>query len=157
MTINIEKSLAIRTGLAVAMALAVLTPGMAQPAEPLKSDKVVAETQTKDHARMHHPRMHPSKTMMIKCQEMMADLKTQDGELLVLIAGMNAAPKEAKVDLMAAIVTKMGEQRAAMDTRMTEMHLAMMKHMHKGMESAPHHPKMKDMDKKPAESDKAKK
>ncbi len=87
--------------------------------------------------------------MMDRCQAMMTEMKAQDAELATQIAAMNSATPEAKVDLMAAIITKMAQQRTAMNTRMAEMHMDMMQHMPMGKGSMSHPPMMKGMDKKP--------
>jgi len=81
-------------------------------------------------------------------KEMMAEMKAQDAELTAQIARMNSATREAKLDLMAEILTKMVDQRTAMNARMEQMHGEMMKHMQMGMGTKSHHPKMKDMDTK---------
>ncbi|BDU73160.1 hypothetical protein METEAL_23340 [Mesoterricola silvestris] len=88
-----------------------------------------------------------SQMMQEHCKTMMAEMKAQDTELTALVARMNGASKEAKMDLMAEIVTKMSEQRVAMNDRMGQMHMEMMKHMQMG--TGPHHSMMKGMDKKP--------
>ena len=70
---------------------------------------------------------------------------------------MNRAEKDKKVDLMAAIVTDMEEQRISMDARKAkmdeEMMQHMMQHMQMGKESMSQCPMMKgmkDMDDKSA-------
>jgi hypothetical protein len=88
---------------------------------------------------------------------MMTQMKAQDADLTAQVARMNSASKEAKMDLMAEIITKMAEQRAAMNVQMGQMHLEMMKHMQMGMGSTPHHTMMKNMDKRPEDPTKDKK
>jgi hypothetical protein len=136
MNIRPTGNLAIRTGLALAMTLAVWSPALAQSAEPAK--KMTLAGKKMDHAQM----------MMDRCQGMMAEMKIQDAELTAQVARMNSASKESKVDLMAEIITKMVQQRTAMDAQMTQMQMEMMKQMQMGMGSKPHHPMMKGMDKK---------
>ncbi len=133
MTIQLYKNLAVRSGLVLAMALALGAPGMAQ---------------SMDNTKMDHSKMDHSKMKSDHMKEMMAEMKAQDAELTAQVARMNSASKEAKVDLMAEIVTKMVEQRTAMNARMEQMHGEMMKHMEMGMGSKPHHPKMNGMDMK---------
>ncbi len=133
MKIQPIKNLASRSGLAFAMAMALWTPGMAQ---------------STDHSKMDHSQMDHSKMKSDHMKEMMAEMKAQDAELTAQVARMNSASKEAKVDLLAEIVTKMVEQRTAMNARMEQMHGEMMKHMQMGMDSKPHPSKMKGMDKK---------
>jgi hypothetical protein len=85
-----------------------------------------------DHAQMAE--MH---------QKMAAEMKAQDAELDKLVAAMNSATGEKKVDAIAAIVSKLVEQRKAMHEKMGAMHEkmqgGMMKHdMMKGKpESSP--------------------
>jgi ethanolamine utilization protein EutQ (cupin superfamily) len=83
---------------------------------------------------------------------MKEDMKAQDSELTKQIAKMNRAPKDKKMNLMAAVITHMVEQRIAMDARKAkmeeEMMQHMMKHMQMGKESMAQCPMMKDMDDK---------
>jgi type II secretory pathway component PulM len=99
--------------------------------------------------------------MMERCQEMkeqkqkmMAEMKAQDAELTAQVAEMNSAPEDRKVGLMAAVVTKMVEQRITTDARKAkmeeEMMQHMMQHMQMGKESMSKCPMMKDMDEKSA-------
>ena len=85
-------------------------------------------------------------------EKLMADMEAQDAELAGEIATMNSAAEDKKLDLMAAIVTHMVEQRTAMDARMEKMQGGMMKHMMQhmqmGKESMSQCPMMKDMDEK---------
>jgi hypothetical protein len=94
--------------------------------------------------------------MMARCQEMMdqkqkmkADMKAQDAQLTEQIAKMNRAEKDKKMDLMAAVLTNMEEQRIAMDARKAKMEEEMMKHMMQhmqmGKESMSQCPMMKGM------------
>jgi hypothetical protein len=143
MTIQPNKNLAIRTGLALAMGLATWSPALAQSPEPAKAKKMTMEGKTTEHSKMEH-----SKKMMAHCQEMMADMKAQDAELAAQVASMNSAPAESRMELMAGIITKMVEHQAAMHARMAEMHMEMMKHMQMGEGAMAHHSMMKGMDKK---------
>ena len=52
---------------------------------------------------------------------MMSKLKEQEAELDKLVADMNSAPSDKKVDAIAAVVTKLVEQHKAMDERMQKM------------------------------------
>jgi hypothetical protein len=146
MTIQPNKNLAIRTGLALAMGLATWSPALAQSPEPAKAKKMTMEGKTMEHSKMEH-----SKKMMAHCQEMMADMKAQDAELAGQVASMNSAPAESRMEMMAGIITKMAEHQAAMHARMAEMHMEMMKHMQMGEGSMTHHSMMKDTDKKSGE------
>jgi predicted component of type VI protein secretion system len=94
--------------------------------------------------------------MMQQCQamkeqkaKMEADMKAQDVELTAQVAAMNSAPENQKLELMSAIVTRMVEQRTAMDARKAKMEEAMMQHMMQhvqlGKESMSQCPMMKGM------------
>ena len=100
--------------------------------------------------------MEQHKAMMQRCQTMMADMKAQDTELIAQVAKLNSAPKEQKVELLAAIVTDLVKQRAAMNARMQEMQGQMMM-MPMGKESMPEHPMMDAMGEKPADPSKEQK
>jgi hypothetical protein len=94
--------------------------------------------------------------MMERCQEMqdmkqkmMAEIEKQDAELTAQVAEMNTAPTDKKVDLIAAVITDLVEQRTAMHARMMkmqeEMMPHMMQHMQIGKESIANCPMMKGM------------
>lgn len=117
MTIQLNKNFTIRTGLALALALAIWSPSQAQSSEPAK-----AKNTKMDHSRMDHSQMEHSKMMMDHCQKMVADMKAQDAELAQLVARMNSAT-EAKVDRMAEIITHMAKQRADMNKTMGDFFL----------------------------------
>jgi len=133
-------NIAIRSSIALALALAIGLPSLSQAAEPqAKEGKVTMDGK-----------------MMARCQQMkeqkekmVAEMKTQDAELTTQVAAMNSAPDDKKVGLMATIVTHLVEQRAAMDEQMEKMHGEMMKHMMEhmkmGKESMSQCPMMKDM------------
>ena len=134
----------IRSCLAVALALAVWTPTQAQSAEPAEGQMMMGG------------KMMADTNMMQQCQAMkeqkaklMADMKAQDAELTAQVAKMNSAPENQKLGLMAAIVTRMVEQRMAMDARKAKMEEAMMphmmQHMQMGKESMSQCPMMKGM------------
>jgi len=71
--------------------------------------------------------------MMEMHQKMEAEMKTQDAELDRLVAQMNAATGDQKVDAIAAVVTKLVEQRKWMHSQMGGMHKDMMGHEMMGM------------------------
>jgi hypothetical protein len=87
-------------------------------------------------------------------QKMKEDMDAQDAQLTKQLAEMNGAREHKKMDLMAAILTQMVEQRITMDARMAKMDEEMMKHMMQHMQmgkgSMAQCPMMKDMDEKPA-------
>lgn len=92
------------------------------------------------------------KSMKDQQQKMMAEMKADDVELTAQIAKMNSAPKDKKVDLLAAVVTRMAEQRVAASVRMEKMHEAMAEHMMKHIQmdkgSMSDHPMTNGMDQK---------
>jgi len=141
MKIQLIENLATRSCLALAMTLAIWTPALSQSSDPAKAKKMTMEGKAMDHSKM----------MQEHCKAMMAEMKTQDAELTAQVARMNSASKESKLDLMAEIITKMTEQRTAMNAQMAKMHMEMMKHMEMCMGPMSHHSKMKDMDKKSEE------
>ena len=98
---------------------------------------------------MEGTKMEDCKEMMQQRRKMMEEMKAQDAELTELVATMNSAPEDKKVDLMANIITKMVEQRSAMTGQMEKMHMHtmqhMMQHMEKGKESMSQCPMMKGM------------
>jgi hypothetical protein len=147
MSIQLNKSLVLRAGLALTLPLALWTPALAQALEPAKAKPMAMEGKPMEHAQ----------GMQEQCKAMMAEMKAQDTELSALVARMNSAPKETKMDLLAEIITKMTEQRVAMNVRMGQMHTEMMKHMQMGMGAKPHHPMMKGMEQKPEATPKDKK
>ena len=89
--------------------------------------------------------MERCREMKEQKQKMMEDMKAQDAELTEQIAKMNSAPKDKKMSLMAAVITRMVEQRIIMDARKAKMEEEMMKHMQMGKESMSQCPMMKEM------------
>ena len=133
-------------GLAVALALAIWSPALLQSAEP-------AADKTPTEATM----MERCQAMMAQKQKMMADMKAQDAELTEQVAQMNSAPQDKKINLMAAVLTRMVEQRTNMNMRMEKMQEAMMQHMMQHMQmgkdsmsQCPMMQGMMGMNKKPA-------
>ena len=53
--------------------------------------------------------------------QMMSNCKDQDAELDKLVAEMNSAPADKKLDAVAAVLTKLVEQRKAMHEQMQNM------------------------------------
>jgi hypothetical protein len=97
--------------------------------------------------------------MMERCQDMMkqkeklaADIKDQDSQLTEKLAEMNRASEDKKTAMMAAILTRMVEQRITMDARkakMEEMMMqTMMQHMQMGKDSSSQCPMMRMTDMK---------
>jgi hypothetical protein len=133
----------IRSSLALALAfiMAIWSPGQSQSAEP-------AEVKNPVEAKM----MERCQEMKEQKQKMKEDMNAQDAQLTNQITKMNHTPKDKKINLMAAIITRMVEQRIAMDARKAkmeeEMMQHMMKHMQMGKESMAQCPMMKDLDDK---------
>lgn len=143
MNILIRSSLA----LALALALVIWSPVQSQSAEP-------AEGKMMTEAKM----MAQCQEMKEQKQKMKEDMKAQDAELTKQIAKMNNSPQDKKMDLMAAVITHMVEQRIAMDARKAkmeeEMMQHMMQHMQMGKESMSKCPMMKEMDEKSSDDHK---
>jgi hypothetical protein len=82
-------------------------------------------------------------------QKLNEDTAAQDIELAEQVAAMNSAADDKKSRHIAAVVTKMAEQRAVMNARSVKMHDEMMKHllqhMQTGTESVSHCPMIKGM------------
>jgi hypothetical protein len=85
---------------------------------------IVAEdagkTETTDQKQEQSSKMMGMKSMMGKGQ-MMSNWKDQDAELDKLVAEMNSASADKKLDAIAAVVTKLVEQRKAMHEQMQKM------------------------------------
>jgi len=113
--------------LAVTAGLLLITSAVAQMQQKTEMHKhpAMQQTQTPKGGQM----MEQCKVMMESHQNMQAEMKTMDAELDKLVAGMNAAPPDKKVDATAAAVTKMAEQRQMMRDKMERMHRSMMQHM----------------------------
>ena len=60
---------------------------------------------------------------------MQADMKAMDDELDALVVKMNQASGSDKTDAMAAVITKMAQQRQMMDQKMAAMQTSMMQGM----------------------------
>lgn len=131
------RNLSIRSCLAMTLVLTVWSPLQSQTAESTKAKKVESKKTQHDHSMMEHR------------HAMMAEMKAEDDDLIALVAKMNSAPAVEKLDLVAAIVTHLVEQRAAMDARMEKMHGEMMKPMmhHKRMDKKSGHSTMNGTEK----------
>ena len=152
-------SLLIRTSFALALAMASWLPIAATAAdEPMKPMKG-GEHQTMDGKMMMGDKMMTDSTnaamsddmsqqppmtkakMMAACQKMKEqkqkmkeDMTVQGAQLTEQIAEMNRAPADQKMDLMAAILTRMEAQEITMDARKAKMEEAMMQHMMQHMQ-----------------------
>lgn len=102
------------------------TPGQAisgRSAEPAQG-KTITEVKM----------MERCQAMKEQKQKMKEDMKAQDAQLTEQLAQMNRAPEDKKMDLMAALITHMVEQRITMDARKAKMDEEMMKHMMQHMQ-----------------------
>ena len=109
---------------------------------------IVAEdagkTETTDQKQGQRSGMMGMKCMMGKGQ-MMSNWKEQDAEFDKLVTEMNNAPVDKKLDAVAAVVTKLVEQRKAMHEQMQKMMSANEKEaigmcrMMMGMDMGGHH------------------
>jgi hypothetical protein len=131
-----HRNLLLRSGLTLALVLAVFSPVQSQSAEPAEGKEMTEHCQA----------------MMGKKKMMMADMKAQDAELTEQLAKMNSAPDDKKVGMMAGVVTRMAEQRMATNASMASMRDGMMQHMMEHMkmggESMGSCPMMMGMDEK---------
>src|SRR5664279_1629272 len=138
MRIQTNTTFAIRSSLALALALAICSPVHAQSPEPTEGRTMTAATM-----------MERCQKMKQQKQDMKDDIKAQDAQLTEQLANMNRAPEDQKTGIMAAVLTHMVEQRIAMDARKAQMEEAMMQHMMQhmqmGKESMSQCPMMKDM------------
>lgn len=106
-------------GLAGVMALGIWSSVQAQAANP--NEEMYRSEGAKEDAQMMESSPSEMPAGMAQKQDMMAKMRAQDTELAELTAQMNAAPADQKVDLMAALITKMVEQRAGMHAHMEMM------------------------------------
>jgi len=79
-----------------------------------------SKTETTDQKQEQSSDTTGMKGMMGKGQ-MMSNWKDQDAELDKLVAEMNSAPADKKLDAVAAVVAKLVEQRKAMHEQMQKM------------------------------------
>ena len=75
------------------------------------------------------------KSLQAHKQQMLAETKAQDAALSEQVAQMNSAADDKKLGLLAALVTRMAEQRIARNAHMATMSDDMMKHMVKHMQA----------------------
>jgi hypothetical protein len=136
--------LVICSSLTLALALAIWSPVQAQTAQPTEGKKMMEGKQM-----MPGKMMESCQAMKEQKEKMMADMKAQDAALTEEVAQMNRAPDNAKMSLMATVITHMQEQRTVMNARKAKMDEAMMQHMMQhmqmGQESMAQCPMMKGM------------
>jgi hypothetical protein len=88
--------------------------------------KPAAADQTKEEGSQGMGMMDENKGMMMgmkmgQMMSIMSNWKDQDAELDKLVAEMNSAPVDKKLDTVAAALTKMVEQRKALHEQMQKM------------------------------------
>ena len=123
MTRHTITDLAIRSSLALALILAFGSAVRADPAAPA-AEMPMAADQMQEHC----------KSMMEHKNSMAADMKAQDDALTEMVAKMNRASGAEQMPLMAAVITRMVEQRVARNAHMAAMNEEMMQHMTQHME-----------------------
>jgi hypothetical protein len=131
----------IHSSLALAVAVALWLPIQVRSAEPadgktMMGGKMMSETNM----------MPRSKAMQEQRAKMMVDMKAQDAQLAGQIYEMNHASADKKLDLMAAIVTRMAAQRTDMNARMETMHEAMVKNTQMDQDNMSSDPMMQGID-----------
>jgi len=129
----------IHSGLVLALGLAAGYPVHAQVAGGAMDKGMM----------MQGPMMSHQGSMGNHWKTMIDEMKAQDASLAELVDQMNSAKNDAKTDLIAAVVTRLVEQRRGMTLRMERMHQDMMQNGKMGKGAMPHHPKMQNMGKKP--------
>jgi hypothetical protein len=102
-----------RTHLLIAL-IAAATPFAAVVAEDTTKPEASPQTKEQTSCCMGMTAMNMGKGM----GNMMSNSKDRDTELDKLVADMNSAASDKKVDAIAAVVTKLVEQRKAMRERM---------------------------------------
>ena len=129
----------VRYSLTLAAVLAICTTIPAQISTPPESKMMMKGGKMENH-----------RAMMQQHQAMMAEMKAQEAELATKVAEMNSAPADKKLNLLAAIVTRLVEQRTAMAARMGTMQGEMMNCLGDSMPMDPKspmpHPMMKGME-----------
>jgi hypothetical protein len=81
---------------------------------------IIAENSSKTETTEQKQEQMGMKGMMGK-GEMVSNWKEQDAELDKLVTEMNSAPVDKKLDAVAAVLTKLVEQRKAMHEQMQKM------------------------------------
>jgi hypothetical protein len=79
--------------------------------------------------------MSGCEAMMKKHEAMQKQMGEMDAKLQTLVGEMNGAQGSAKIDKMAAVITEIVAQRAAMQKQMAELQPEMMHHMMEHMQS----------------------
>ncbi|MFC1766261.1 hypothetical protein ACFL6U_29820 [Planctomycetota bacterium] len=113
-----NRNLIIGSSLTLVLILVIWSPVQSQLAEPIESKTMVGA-----------PIMECCQGMKAQKQIVYEEMKAQDTELTEQVAKMNSAPADKKMDLMAAVITRMVEQRMTMGARKEKIQEEMMQHM----------------------------
>ena len=104
----------------LAIFVAVALPLAAITAEDSSKTEATDQKQEQGSDMKDMKDMKEMKGMMGKCQ-MMSNLKDQDADVDKLVAEMNNAPADKKLDTVVAVLNKLVEQRKAMHEQMEKM------------------------------------
>jgi len=137
---NILNSI-IRSSLILALVSAIWSSVQVRSAESadgktITGEKMISETNM----------MSREQAVQEQRKKMMTDIEVQDAHLAGQIYEMNHAAADKKLDLMAAIVTRMAAQRTDMNARMKTMHEAMVKNTEMDQENMSPDPPMQGID-----------
>lgn len=122
-------SRAISASVGVCVAILLSTPMMAVSSQQPSEQQPAAKSQADMSAKCTE--------MMAQHDKMMAEMKSADERLDGLVAKMDAASEQEKVDATAAVVSELVAQRKTMRERMMGMHQKMMGHMAEHMQAGP--------------------
>ncbi len=119
--------------LAIGGLIAVTQPALAQ--SPASATPAAPVAQMQDHQEHQAAAGQTAdgkaqETQMMDMQKMMADMKAADATLDALVTRMNTAKGNAKVDVIAELLTTMVQQQRTMHDGMMQMHGQMMMQMH---------------------------
>jgi hypothetical protein len=133
-----------------ALALALVVGAWASSQTPSQNPSQTPSTRPADaKPAANGPMSEQCQALKDEKAKLLASMKADDTELSAQVAKMNSAPADRKLDLVATVVTRLVEQRAALTPRMekldAEMMKHMMQHMQAGKDSMSQCPMMKDM------------
>jgi hypothetical protein len=109
-----------RTTLAMSVLLVFAAGALTGLVELSATGAIQANRSAQDAPQPPHPKMQDAMT------EMMAEMKAEDARLDALVADMNTATGDGKINAVAAVVNELVRQHKAMHTRMAGMHQEMM-------------------------------
>ena len=116
---------------------ALLVLGAAAGAQPPQPPKATQSPHQHESPRAASPTdmSEKCKAMMAQRQAMMAEMRAADEQLDALVAKMNAATGQEKIDAIAATVKEIVTQRRTMRDRAMSMQDGMMAHMMEHMQA----------------------